>query len=559
MGAGQSSASGGASSQTTDAAVKTSYYELLGIERQATEEEIRKAYRRKALELHPDRNYGREEWATELFAEIQSAYQVLSDPQERAWYDSHESAILRGADPADEHFEHDVKVTTADDIARMMKKFNSRVEYSDESTGFFGYLREVFETLAKEERVAASWDGLDVVDYPGFGGEHDDYDDAVKNFYAVWGSFSTKKSFSWMDKYRYSDAPDRRTRRFLEKENARFREEGIREFNDAVRQLVAFVRKRDPRYLPNTQTETERQQMLRDMRAAQAARARAAHEAKMNEEVPEWTKTREPEELEEEEEEEIVEEHFECVACNKTFKSEKQWEAHEKSKKHQKAVYALQKKMRKENKNLHLDDEVPSSGMATPDDAEEDWAEEPRTPDDVEDAAEAIQNTTLENDSLSDADEKMNRGQPTKRPSQPSPADPLDNASDSDQSSSNSDYVPRSKLESRLAGTSAEPPLEEQPHSQQPSAEVDLEEDDEDNTAFKQSQPKIGKAAQKRAKKAAKLAEAEAEELKHKCAVCSEAFSSKTQLFRHVRDEGHAAPVPQAGKGAGGGKKKGKK
>ncbi|KAK8196861.1 uncharacterized protein BKA78DRAFT_245738 [Phyllosticta capitalensis] len=547
MGAGQSSANGGAS-QTTDAAVKTSYYELLGIERQATDEDIRRAYRRKALELHPDRNYGREEWATELFAEIQSAYQVLSDPQERAWYDSHESAILRGADPADEHFEHDVKVTTADDIARMMKKFNSRVEYSDEPTGFFGYLRGVFDTLAKEERVAASWDGLDVVDYPGFGSADDQYEDGVKNFYAVWGAFSTKKSFAWMDKYRYSDAPDRRTRRFLEKENAHFREEGIREFNDAVRQLVAFVRKRDPRYLPNTQTETERQQMLRDMRAAQAARARAAHEAKMNEEVPEWTKVREPEEVDEEEEEEVEEEHFECVACNKTFKSEKQWQAHEKSKKHQKAVFALQKKMRKENKNLNLDDEVPSSGIATPEDAEEDWAEDPLVDDVVDEAAEGIKNTTLEDDLLdSEGDVSEDVDSPPKKyPPQTSPPQPLDDASDSDQSSSNSDYVPRSKLESRLAGTSA--PSNPQPQSQDPDVELD-------------QQPKMGKAAQKRAKKAAKLAEAEADELKHKCAVCGEAFSSKTQLFRHVRDEEHAAPVSQVAKGAGGGggKKKGKR
>ncbi|KAK7528113.1 putative DnaJ like protein subfamily C member 21 [Phyllosticta citriasiana] len=559
MGAGQSSAGGGASSQTTDAVVKTSYYELLGIERQATDDEIRKAYRRKALELHPDRNYGREEWATELFAEIQSAYQVLSDPQERAWYDSHESAILRGADPADEHFEHDVKVTTADDIARMMKKFNSRVEYSDEPTGFFGYLRGVFETLAKEERVAASWDGLEVVDYPGFGGEHDEYDDVVKNFYSVWGAFSTRKSFAWMDKYRYSDAPDRRTRRFLEKENARFREEGIRDFNDAVRQLVAFVRKRDPRYLPNTQTETERQQMLRDMRAAQAARARAAHEAKMNEEVPEWTKVREPEELDEEEEEEVEEQHFECVACNKTFKSEKQWEAHEKSKKHQKAVYALQKKMRKENKNLHLDEEIPSSGVATPDDAEEDWPEEP-VDDAVEETADAIQSTTLEDDNLSDADDDVvDTKQPANGSSQPPPTDPHDDASDSDKSSSNSDYVPRSKLESRLAGSSLDTSLQDSPTPQQ-SAEVNEEDDDETNKpASKQPQAKMGKAAQKRAKKAAKMAEAEAEELKHKCAVCNEAFSSKTQLFRHVRDEGHAAPVPQVGRGAGGSKKKGKR
>ncbi|KAJ9628813.1 hypothetical protein H2203_002716 [Taxawa tesnikishii (nom. ined.)] len=242
-----------------------------------------RAYRKKALELHPDRNYGNVEWATKLFAEVQAAYEVLSDPQERAWYDSHESAILRGDDAGSEeqHFEGNIKMTTADDIARMVRKFNSGVEFSDSPSGFFGFLRETFEQLAKEEQAAASWEGLDVPDYPSFGHRDDEYDDVAKPFYSVWMSFATRKTFAWKDKYRLSEAPDRRYRRLMEKENMKAREEGIREFNEAVRSLVAFVRKRDPRYIPNTQTEAERQKVLRDAAAAQAARARAANEAKL--------------------------------------------------------------------------------------------------------------------------------------------------------------------------------------------------------------------------------------------------------------------------------------
>src|SRR5271155_3686077 len=91
---------------------KQDYYELLGVERQATEEEIKKAYRRKALELHPDRNYGNVESATKLFAEIQSAYEVLSDPQERAWYDSHRHILLRGEGGLQE-FSYNIRMTTA--------------------------------------------------------------------------------------------------------------------------------------------------------------------------------------------------------------------------------------------------------------------------------------------------------------------------------------------------------------------------------------------------------------------------------------------------------------
>lgn len=61
------------------------YYEILGVSRDATEEEIKSAYRKKALEWHPDRNKSPE--ATERFKEINEAYEVLSDPEKRSAYD----------------------------------------------------------------------------------------------------------------------------------------------------------------------------------------------------------------------------------------------------------------------------------------------------------------------------------------------------------------------------------------------------------------------------------------------------------------------------------------
>ena len=63
------------------------YYAILGVSRNATQEEIKKAYRRLALKYHPDRNPGDRE-AEERFKEISEAYEVLSDPQKRAIYDS---------------------------------------------------------------------------------------------------------------------------------------------------------------------------------------------------------------------------------------------------------------------------------------------------------------------------------------------------------------------------------------------------------------------------------------------------------------------------------------
>lgn len=68
----------------------TNYYEILGVPRTATDSEIKKAYRRLAMEYHPDRNDSPE--AEAKFKELSEAYQVLVDPQKRAHYDRFGSA-----------------------------------------------------------------------------------------------------------------------------------------------------------------------------------------------------------------------------------------------------------------------------------------------------------------------------------------------------------------------------------------------------------------------------------------------------------------------------------
>src|SRR5574337_1484137 len=67
------------------------YYELLGIHRNASEAELKRAYRRLAHEYHPDKNPG-DKAAEEKFKEINEAYAVLSDPQKRAHYDQYGTA-----------------------------------------------------------------------------------------------------------------------------------------------------------------------------------------------------------------------------------------------------------------------------------------------------------------------------------------------------------------------------------------------------------------------------------------------------------------------------------
>ena len=65
---------------------KRDYYEVLGVEKNASADEIKKAYRKKAIQFHPDKNPG-DKQAEENFKEAAEAYDVLSDPQKRQRYD----------------------------------------------------------------------------------------------------------------------------------------------------------------------------------------------------------------------------------------------------------------------------------------------------------------------------------------------------------------------------------------------------------------------------------------------------------------------------------------
>jgi DnaJ-class molecular chaperone len=75
-------------------ATKTDYYDILGVSKSASADEIKKAYRKQALEWHPDRHQDDKEAAEKRFKEINEAYQVLSDPQKKAAFDQYGSAAF---------------------------------------------------------------------------------------------------------------------------------------------------------------------------------------------------------------------------------------------------------------------------------------------------------------------------------------------------------------------------------------------------------------------------------------------------------------------------------
>lgn len=91
---------------------KRDYYEVLGVEKSASADEIKKAYRRLAMKYHPDKNPGDKE-AEEKFKECAEAYEVLSDSQKKQRYDQYGHDGLRGAGM------HDYSRMNVDDIFNM--------------------------------------------------------------------------------------------------------------------------------------------------------------------------------------------------------------------------------------------------------------------------------------------------------------------------------------------------------------------------------------------------------------------------------------------------------
>merc|ERR550519_1404837 len=158
--------------------------------------------------------------------------------KERAWYDNHREEILRGG-RGEQLQEEGID---------LFQYFSSSCYsgWGDDENGFFGVFKEVFNTIASEDMEFMD-EQDEEFEVPSFGCTNDTYEDVGAAFYNYWSGYCTPRTFSWLDKYDTRQAENRWMRRKMEQENKSVREAARKERNAVVRNLAAFVRKRDRR------------------------------------------------------------------------------------------------------------------------------------------------------------------------------------------------------------------------------------------------------------------------------------------------------------------------
>ncbi|XVF49968.1 hypothetical protein PTKIN_Ptkin04bG0058700 [Pterospermum kingtungense] len=383
------------------ASEKRCLYEVLGLSLDCTQDQIRSAYKKLALQRHPDKlmqsglSQGE---ATAQFQELVHAYEVLSDPKERSWYDSHRSQILFA--------DRNAAASSNSPIPDLFSFFSNTVYsgYSDSGRGFYKVYSDLFSKIyANEINFAKKLGlGLDVVKEAPLMGNLESPYGQVTAFYNYWLGFCTVMDFVWVDEYDAMAGPNRQSRRKMEEENKKLRKKAKREYNETVRGLAEFVKKRDKRVIDmgvKKKEEMERKKKEEMERKRQMEKERL--ERVRTYEEPEWSKVEEEEEerddWDEMEEKGNEKKELYCVVCGKKFKSEKQWKNHEQSKKHKEKVAELRESF------IDEDEEEEEVDLEMEEDVEERFREGLR----IEEEEEEEEEDNVENkvDELSEEDE----------------------------------------------------------------------------------------------------------------------------------------------------------
>jgi DnaJ family protein A protein 5 len=135
--------------------------------------------------------------------------------------------------------------------------------YHNEKGGFYQVYTDVFENIVSCELKQSER----TINLPSkFGTIDTDWED-VNLFYRSWDSFSSALNFAWEDKYNSrEDGESRRIRRLMDEENNKARKAAKKTYNNDIMQLVAFVKRRDPRVKSKL---AEQEKMKKDREAKQ--------------------------------------------------------------------------------------------------------------------------------------------------------------------------------------------------------------------------------------------------------------------------------------------------
>lgn len=497
------------------------HYEVLGVDLSADQEELKKAYRKQALKYHPDKNRDNPEAAKEEFQLIQQAYEVLSDPQERAWYDKHRDALLRGLGDSDGDIQG----------INLFEYFTSSCYkgYGDDSQGFYAVYSKVFKTLAEEDLTFYEGD-IRELSYPIFG-KSDSPTDEWQEFYAFFSSYVTTRSYSWLDKYDTRQADNRRISRLMEKENKKIRDQARKERNELVRSLAKFVIKRDKRvqaynkYLADKKEANAKKTEERRKRELQEQARQIEEHQKEGlgmEELEEALQQLE-DRLDADEEDELY-----CVACEKEMRNEKAFAAHRLQKKHIENVELLKKAMLEENL-LHSDD--------LKDDSDSDQTES-------EEQSEAVPEPETEPEPEKPAKTKKDKKNKKKAVQIESTNGKTSENSSGDEEKSGQCVLEENVTKSSKAKNKVKKKNQGKQESvQQMPAAVE-------KAAYRASEEKPpAKKGNKGKRRGAKKGDDDSDAddapppVSTICAVCKEDFKSKNKLFAHLKSSGHAVPL----------------
>ncbi|XP_063695606.1 dnaJ homolog subfamily C member 21 [Culicoides brevitarsis] len=488
------------------------YYEVLEVARDADDAQIKSSYRKLALKWHPDKNINNEAEAKEQFQLVQQAYEVLSDPQERAWYDNHRDEILKGKNTDYEEEALDVFQYFTASCYKGYDKNEPKNFYAVYSDVFSQIFSEDFEYMTEEEIEAV----------PIFGDADSDYETVVRPFYAFAESYSTKKSYAWLFPHDVTEKIHRKINKLMDKENKKIQLKARKERNEEVRNLVNFVKKRDRRVaaykkLLEEKAEENRiksekirlEQMRRkeeELREQELKHANGVlnkgYEEQLEQLESAYAKLY-TQDSEEEEEDSDNDDVLYCEACNRLFKDENSYKNHLSTKKHKANVMLLEIQQSK-NEIDEEETENPENHEQEKSNNDEEVSPEPKK---------------------RGKNKKQKGKKPISRVSESSeteihePAITLESKPDDDDDFAWDDGNKKSK-KGKGKGKNTKNVAKQEPTT---ASSAPTEE-----KVPQKSQPAASSASQDL-----------------KCATCNNSFPSKNKLFNHLKQSGHSVYLPK--------------